>query len=209
MTNPLDVLVLESHPHAATMAVADLEAAGHRVHRCHRPGDRGFPCVGVTDPTACPIANGVDVALVVRRRVSPRPTPLEGGVSCAIRAGVPVVEEGPDTLDPFAPWLAGRSHGNVVEACERAVGVAYAPLREAILARLVPLVTAVGVDLAAIECRIAPDGPRLQVELSGPEVGRALEHAFGVRVLDAVRSFGRTFGEVNVTYQAHEAAPTT
>jgi len=29
-------------------------------------------------------------------------------VSCAIRAGVSVVEHGSDILDPFEPWLAGR-----------------------------------------------------------------------------------------------------
>jgi hypothetical protein len=121
MAQTLDVLVMESHPHAADEAEAALVAAGHRVHRCHEPGGHGFPCVGVIDPAACPLDRGVDVALLVRRRVAPRPTPWEGGVSCVIRAGVPLVEAGPDVLDPFERWVVARSDGDVGQACRRAL----------------------------------------------------------------------------------------
>jgi hypothetical protein len=119
MAQTLDVLVMESHPHAADEAVAALVAAAHRVHRCHEPGGRSFPCVGLTNPGACPLDRGIDVALLVRRRIAPRPTPWEGGVSCVIRAGVPLIEEGPEILDPFEPWVTARSDGDVVAACSR------------------------------------------------------------------------------------------
>lgn len=122
----LDVLVIESRPGSGSSDAGRLEAAGHRAHRCYpdvRPGPDPLPardrylCTGVTKGS-CPIDEGVDVALLVRRRVVPRPVAREAGVSCALRAGVPVVEDGPAVLDPFEPWLAGRVAGDVVAACE-------------------------------------------------------------------------------------------
>ena len=95
MTSPLDILVIESHPGAAVQAARQLEAAGHHVGRCHDSDCRGFPCRGVFDPQERPLSAVPDVALLLRSRVDPRPTPLEHGVSCAIRAGFPLVEGGP------------------------------------------------------------------------------------------------------------------
>ena len=119
MTKTIDVLVVESHPHAADRAAAALERAGHRVHRCHDEESRGFPCRGVVDRSACPLSSPIDVALVVRRRINPRPTRLEDGVSCAIRADIPIVEEGSEILDPFTPWITQRlgPGSDVVSAC--------------------------------------------------------------------------------------------
>ena len=117
MTRTLDVLLIESSPHVGAASAAELEAAGHRVHRCFPADSCGFPCIGVTDPTACPIDRGVDVALLVRPRVNPRPTHLERAVSCVIRSQVPLVEYGPSILDPYEPWLAARADGRVAETC--------------------------------------------------------------------------------------------
>lgn len=36
----LDVLLIESHPHGADVAAAELAAPRHRVRRCFAPGDR-------------------------------------------------------------------------------------------------------------------------------------------------------------------------
>jgi hypothetical protein len=124
MTGALDVLLIESSPHAGAAAAAELKAAGHRVHRCFRPGACGFPCVGVTHPSACPIDRGIDVALLVRPRVNPRPTQLERAVSCVIRARVPLVEYGPSILDPYESWLAARAEGRVTDACVEAAASA-------------------------------------------------------------------------------------
>ena len=122
MAQTLDVLVMESHRHAADEAEAALVAAGHRVHRCHEPGGHGFPCVGVIDPAACPLDRGVDLALLVRRRVAPRPTPWEGGVSCVIRRGSAVGRGGRRTSStPSSAGSSLRSDGDVVQACRRAL----------------------------------------------------------------------------------------
>ena len=159
----------------------------------------------MTDPAACPISRGANVALLVRTRVTPRPTPLEDGVSCALRAGVPLVEDGPDILDPFEPWLTARSAGDVVAACTAAAQRGLEPLRRDIATRIANLLHAAGIEPESVECRIDADGPRLHVRLTGPAASgptqTVFEHALAVRVLDAVRCSGRTHGPVEVSYQ--------
>ena len=93
MNETLDVLLLENRPGAGEIEQAALEEAGHRVHRCHPAGDREFACVGIVDGGTCPLDGQIDVTLLVRRGVSPRPTPFEDGVRCAIRHGTPIVEQ--------------------------------------------------------------------------------------------------------------------
>ena len=154
----LDVLLVESHPGNGARVAGALERAGHHVHRCHEPGATGFPCTEITSPGSCPLDAGVDVALLVRR-VAPHPTDLEQGVSCALRAGLPIIEDGPTILDPFEPYLTGR--------------VAVSFHRE---------------------------GTNLRIDLAGPPAAAATRQALGVRVLDALRSSGRTFGQVDVSY---------
>lgn len=195
-------MVLESAPHAADAAVDQLEAAGHRAHRCHPPGARPFPCVGITDPAACPVVTGADVALLVRPRVTPRPTPFESGVRCAIRAGLPIVEDGPEILDPYERWITARAAGNdVARALLATSRGAHRPLEQAIGQRIAAVLHAAAVDPSSVGCRVERDGPRLHVRLTGPEVGRRVKHALAVRALDAIRSSGRTYGSVDVSYE--------
>jgi hypothetical protein len=114
MTQSLDVMMIESRRGVAAWAVHALEAEGHRIRRCHDEDSSGFPCRGVIDPADCPLAAHADIALLVRDRVAPHPTALEQGATCAIRAGVPLIEAGPITLDPYEAraaelWAAGAS----------------------------------------------------------------------------------------------------
>jgi hypothetical protein len=98
----LDVLLLSSGPAALDDVRADLEAAGHRVLRCHdREATAPFPCSAVADHT-CPLDGmGADVALDVRWEAAPEPTAWENGVSCARRADVPLVVAGAIAGQPF------------------------------------------------------------------------------------------------------------
>lgn len=113
----MKVLVLESDPGAAAAAVEQLEAAGHRVVRCHEPGSTAFPCAGL-EADGCPLdGEPVDVALTVRAHPHSRPTPLEDGVTCALRHKVPVVVSGRTLLDPFERYGAASAGDDVVEAC--------------------------------------------------------------------------------------------
>ena len=201
MTRSLDVLVVESGVRAADVAAAELQAAGHRVHRCHDEDHRGFPCRGLDGTAPCPVDTGVDVALLVRPRVTPRPTASEDGVRCALRAGVPLVEEGPEVLDPFTPWVARRVEpgGDVAAACVATADAAREPLRRRIEARIAPLAAAQGFDPGTVQTRFESTGTSLAVHLDMPvPVSRAASQALAVRVLDAVRSMGRTAGAVDV-----------
>jgi hypothetical protein len=207
MNGTLDVLVLENGPGGARDAIDELEAAGHRVHRCHELGAASFPCRGVVDPSDCPLEGPIDVALLVRHHVHPQPSPLEDGVACALKAGVPVVEEGPGILDPYDPWITGRVEGTtVVQACENAVAAAFQPLVDDVLARCALVLSTAGIDPTEVSCRMELAWPRLLVHLEVPgPVSRGVREALAVRALDAVRATRRTFDTVNV--QVHENLP--
>ena len=56
----------------------------------------------------------------------------------------------------------------------------------------------------ALTCRIEPTGNDLQVDLYVPvPLDQRMQHALGVRVLDAVHASGRIFGQVDVN--VHDA----
>jgi hypothetical protein len=117
---PLHVLVIENEQGSADDAVAELTASGHVVHRCFSSGAPSFPCLAVTNPRRCPLYGEIDVALSVRDGRTPV-TPYELGVSCAVRAGVPVVTQAPAGADRFGHLAdAHATPGRVAAVCERA-----------------------------------------------------------------------------------------
>jgi hypothetical protein len=196
----LDVLLVESHPGVGGAAAHALERAGHTVHRCHEADSRGFPCAALTEG-ACPLDGPVDVVYLARGHVVPRPTPLEHGVSCAVRAHVPIVESGPEILDPFARWIDRRiDHADdPVEACEAAATHAFDALAATVADGLQHAAADTGLPADGIECHIARVGTTLDVHLSfAAPVSPAQAHRLGVRVLDWIRADPREFGTVNV-----------
>jgi len=200
MTRPMDVLVLEHRRGSARAAVDELEAAGHRVHACHDPDQSAFPCRGVVDPQSCPLEGPVDVALVVRHHNHPTTSALESGVSCALRLGVPVVEDGPSALDPFEPWITARvGTESVIDTCQRAIDLAHDPVLADITARCAPLLVDHGLDPASLTGALELTWPRLQVRLRlrEPSAPR-LREAIAVRALDAVRAGRRSYEKINV-----------
>lgn len=211
MPRPLNVLLIESHPGAGAADADRLEASGHHVHRCHpAPWDDGarrgaaagaYLCAGVTQG-ACPLDAGVDVALVVRHRLAPRPSATEGGVSCSIRAGVPVVEDGPEVFDPFEPWLAGRVEGDVAAACVDAVSTALESLQAEVARRVGDVLRGAGLEPSSVTASFEQSEKGLRVVLEGPPLNTKVEQALAVRILDAVRKGRRTYREVNISYSA-------
>lgn len=196
---PLDVLLVESQPHVGALATLALEEAGHRVHRCHDIDEPAFPCTAVTEPGSCPLEQPIDVALLVRGHMFPSTTTAEGAVVCALRAGVPVVEDGPDLLDPFGPFLAGRSEGDPVTACETAADRRWDPLAAEVVNRCEPILAAHGLADVPLTCRITGDGDTLRVHLGTPTpVGPRVEQALAVRAFDVVRARGGTRAKVGV-----------
>lgn len=124
----MNVLVMESDPHAADGAAAALRAAGHQVATCFEPGLGDQMCRAMLAGDRCPFddGDGVHVALVVREHPWPTSRPRERGVTCALRADVPVVVAGLLALDPYERWEAASVEGvvGVVETCEAATAAA-------------------------------------------------------------------------------------
>lgn len=200
MTRHLNVLVAESHPGLAASDIAAMEAAGHTVHRCYEPGQRGFPCTAVHGEP-CPLDGPVDVAYLHRLPMTPRATPLEDGIRCAVRQAVPVVEHAASLLDPFEPFVdAWVTDGDVVRSIESVAEHRYDPLQLDVLRRIGPLLQSAGISPDHVTCRVEPSGLDLDIRLTvdGPADPR-LDAALSVRALDAVRAAGRRFGHVDVS----------
>ena len=200
MTRPLDVLVIESRSGAAGEATRALESAGHHTVTCYRSRDRAaFPCRAVLDPADCPLDAGADVALLVRAR-NADPGPREQGASCAIRAGVPLVEAGPSVLDPYEPYLARRVESDVVAACEATHAAELTALRQHVLDLVRPVLAAAHVLIAEVTCRIEPLGRALHVRFGIPgPVPPELRQVLAVRTLDALRDGRRHYDDVSVS----------
>ncbi len=196
----MDVLVVESEAGAASIAVAQLEAAGHRVERCHEPGDGAFPCAGLATGR-CPIEHGaIDVVLTVRPRPSSRPSPLEDGVICALRRHVPVVVAGRTKRNPFSDHAATLARvDEVVDACERAAtgpqprheAVATAALRETLTR------AGLAVGAARADVRRSGHGLRVTVHLPSGCTPRRRGTA-SVRVVGALRAFDMDAARIEI-----------
>lgn len=206
----LDVLLLEAGPGDGAADARQLEDAGHRVHRCF--DDTGpvgsvhpsgwSPCRALTAGD-CPLDGSMDVALLARRGVSPRPGLRETGVRCAVRAGVPIVEDGADLLDPFAAWVARRTDGEgPVVACEAAARDAMAPVLVRLRESGRRLLEAVGVHPEDIGATFLVDREHLAVRLFGPPLPDRVARALCTRTLDAVDAVPRRFSQVDVGYDA-------
>ncbi|MHB1137369.1 MAG: hypothetical protein ACYC2O_00335 [Microthrixaceae bacterium] len=208
MGTTLQVMVIENHPGVAAAAEVELRAAGHEVHRCHEPDGSGFPCLGVVGDRSCPLDHAIDVALLVRRGVSPRATLIEDGVTCALRAAVPVVEDGTDLFDPFGDLIADRvpPGEDRVAHCEAAARRATEPLEEQVRQALAPLLARHERRQDDIAVHLVHVGDALHVELAGPEeLHRTLRGQLCVAASDAIRGLGRRRATVEVSYRSAAA----
>jgi hypothetical protein len=197
----MDVLVTESDPGAADHAIARLEAAGHRVQRCHEQGSRAFPCAGLSG--TCPLEGGIDVVLDVRARTRSWPTPLEDGVSCALRQRVPVVVAGRSNLNPFAEFGALADDGDVVAACEAAAHAALPVHGELATKALHETLARAGLPTAGAVATVVRRDGRLRAELDVPAgAGETVRRTAEVRVLGALRAYDTYASGVDVGCRA-------
>jgi len=79
----LTVLAMGTDDWGVEQAASSLATAGHRILRCHEPGEPAFPCNALIPGRTCPLDEGFDVAVTVRARPLPHPTQSEFGVVCA------------------------------------------------------------------------------------------------------------------------------
>ena len=193
-------MLIENRPAAGEHAARRLEEAGFAVHRCHDADSSGFPCRGVGDSEQCPVTQRVDVAVIARHRIAPRPSALESGVQCAIRAGIPLVEDGSDLLDPFAAWITVRSGEDVAAACHEAIELAHEPLRRDLWMATSPAVDEAGQDPTALGWQIDVSPIRLHLVATGPQLGAGPRARIAVRALDVARHSPFARDRIDVSY---------
>lgn len=117
------VLTVGTDDWAIEQSAAALEVAGHTVHRCHEPGEEAFPCNAFRPGRGCPLDAGVEVVVTSRARPMDQPAASETGVTCGLRAGLPLIVNGITRHSPFSDLgvtVVGE-HGDLVDAVETAV----------------------------------------------------------------------------------------
>ncbi len=115
------VLAVGTDDWAIEQSASTLEVAGHTVLRCHQPGEPAFPCNAFRADRVCPLDVGIDAVVTSRARPVDAPTAAETGVTCALRAGVPLIVNGMSRNSPFGD-LAARvvdQGGDLAEAVEQ------------------------------------------------------------------------------------------
>lgn len=91
-----------------------------------------------------------------------------------------------------------------VATCEAAADASLGDLRREILRLATPILLGAGIPPSEARCRLEADTTRLHVRYNLPvAVTSGVKQALAVRVLDAVRGAGRTYGPVAVT--VHDA----
>jgi hypothetical protein len=195
----MDILVTESSYGAAQAAAEQLEAAGHRVHRCHDASSPAFPCAGLTG--ACPIdATPMDLVLTVRGHVRMTPSPTEDGVTCGFRHRIPVAVTGRTVMNPFEAFGAEAvDPDDLVAACER-VAQSRRPAHEEVATEVMREALAVG-GFATEPSEVAVqriDG-RLSVRVTVPdEVPERAREIVAVRVVGRLREFDPHAGGIDI-----------
>jgi len=105
-----------------------LRTAGHEVIGCHEAGSGAerWPCSGITD--TCPLDDGIDAAVALRRSDASR---VEAGVGCVVRQKIPLVVGGAGTIglgSGVAPYASAVVDGVGPELLDALAKVGGAPI---------------------------------------------------------------------------------
>jgi hypothetical protein len=195
----MDILVTESSSGAAKVAAEELEAAGHRVHRCHDGSSTAFPCAGLT--SECPLdATAIDLVLTVREHVRMTPAPTEDGVTCGFRHRVPVAVTGRTVMNPFEAFGAEAvDPADLVAACER-VAASRRPAHEEVATEVMrDTLTVEGYATEPSEVAVQRVNGRLRVRVAVPaEVPERAREIVAVRVVGRLREFDPYAGGIDI-----------
>lgn len=182
--------------------VDELAAAGYEVRRCHEGGLR-FPCAGLAGG-GCPLeaTGGVDVAIDVRQHPWPDPTSLEVGVTCALRAGVPLVVVG-RRGHPFEPWAMSsvEGGGDLAARCEQAMRDALGPAREAVSGAVRSVLDNHGLGDEPVAVDVTRQRNRLHVSI-GIEADDTVRGLAAARAASALRPLDRAATAIEIDVAA-------
>ena len=201
----MKVLVNESEAGTADRAIKLLESQGHDVLRCHQRGESPFPCAALRPGHVCPLRDpGIDVAVTVRSEPHSRPTALEDGIACALRARIPAVVAGRTFVNPYERFevdVVGGQH--VVGAVER-LAMAPSPGHSRVATRaLVAALRREPGDAIAVAYRNR-DGVRVELE-AVPTIDRSAVQAAVPKVIAAVREYDRDTERIDISIVRDEA----
>lgn len=155
-------LLIEPTP-ADPMVAEALAGAGHEVVRCHEPGAASFPCAAL-EGDGCPLEVGAPIDVAVAMPDRDVPEVADGGATCALRSGVPLVLVGARSDDPLSSWAEPCSSlSEVGAAADRAIAATArrraAPLR----AEVERLLASLDVDAGAVEVEVVRRGDTADV----------------------------------------------
>jgi hypothetical protein len=196
------VLVVGTEPSSIDQAATRLRAAGHEVVGCHEPGETAFPCAGLDEARGCPLeGTPVDVAVTIRTRPWPRPTPFEDGGKCALRQFVPLVVVG-TALHPFESWAtcAIDDEDALAEACEEAVRAPLVRHGEVATAALRDVIALAGHDVQDVSATVHRQRGRLLVTALVPDgIDHTLRSNAVAHALTALRKLDPHAGGIDVS----------
>lgn len=145
-----------------------LRERGHEVIGCHEAGAAAnrWPCSGVAD--TCPLDDGVDAAVALRRSQASR---VESGVGCAVRQRIPLVLAGAgggaaDGVTPYAAAIV-EGLGQLAEAVEQVADAPIPALSAAATAGLQGVARQRGVD-EDVRAEVVRNRRSLQITVRGP-----------------------------------------
>lgn len=198
-----DVLVPDTTGPLGARLAADLEGAGHRVHRCVT-GAASDHCIGLTEGR-CPLDTApIDVAVAAANEAAGS-SPVDGA-TCAARRRIPLVLVGADGDHPLAPWAAATA------GTDRSAEVVDDLLTWPLLRHTAEAERAMLHELrrqgarsegAAVAVYRRPG--RLLVELTyGDDISRTQAERLATHVAQAVRGYDRWAPKLDVTL--HQAA---
>ena len=197
------VLVVERKAGLGDGVVAQLDATGHEVVRCHEPGSPAFPCNALIEGESCPLDHhAVDVAMAIRGDEGGPTTEDEDGVRCAIRRQVPVMLVGNRDGASYAGWTKGEADpddDDLLAKAAAAVEAGFDPHVQAARATLRQVLSQHDLDDAAVDVEIKRRGNRLRCVLRvDAAVDPLVAQMAAVRVVVALRSLEQELDVIDV-----------
>ena len=189
----IKALVVEGLPGTGSAAVRALESAGHTATTCFEGSAPPFPCTGVAGGP-CPLDDG-SVSVVVGTRDAPVPCllPREVGLTCALRARLPVVLAGERSwypVDAFADAIVPLEGRAIVGACEAVVS-GRSPAHEQAANEVLAC--------TPMSAEVRRNGPELDVVIHRNGVDLKVAQTAAVHVLQKVTQYDHNRPSVEVS----------
>ena len=164
------VLLLAEDDGLYARGAETLRERGHDVIGCHDAGSAAnrWPCSGVEG--VCPLDEGVDAAVALRRSQASR---VDSGVGCVVRQHIPLIigGAGGSIADGVAPYAAAIVDGvgpELAEAVDKVTGQPVSELSAAATAGATTVAQNKGIS-GEIRAEVHRTLRRLTIVIHGPE----------------------------------------